>query len=186
MAHRSGFRTSSVAAMLVSAGLATQMPLARSEVMARSSGGFQLKSSAWVSGSPKNAYERAVGDVARWWDPSHTYSGRAANLTLEARAGGCFCESLEGGGGVQHLGVGYVQPGAAIRLLGGLGPLQELGASGALTWKFEAVENRTRVTWTYRVTGMEAGDVDKLAGLVDQVLIIQLNRLARFIDSGAP
>jgi hypothetical protein len=68
-----------------------------------------------------------------------------------------------------RVGVAYVQPGVATRLLGGLGPLQEIAASGALTWKFESIEQRTRLTWTYRVTGMQPDDVGKLSGVVDQV-----------------
>ena len=184
MADRSAARLGLLAASVLFTGLAA--PAARAEVVARSAGGFQSRASLWVSRPPREAYERAVGAVARWWDPSHTYSGDASNLALEASAGGCFCERLSGGGSVQHLEVAYVQPGAAIRLLGGLGPLQEIGASGALTWKFETVDDRTRVTWTYRVTGMEAADVEKLAGLVDQVLGVQLGRLARFIETGSP
>jgi hypothetical protein len=172
-----------VATMLVTGLFA---PAAHSEVVARSTGGFQSTMSVWVSRPPREAYERAVGAVARWWDPAHTYSGDAANLTLAASAGGCFCETLPGGGSVQHLEVAYVQPGAAIRLLGGLGPLQDIGAGGALTWKFESIEGRTRVTWTYRVTAMDAGDVAKLAGPVDQVLAVQLARLGRFIETGKP
>ncbi len=184
MADRSAPRLRLLAAAVLLHGMAA--PATRAEVVARSAGGFQSRASVWVSRPPREAYERAVGAVARWWDPSHTYSGDASNLALEASAGGCFCERLAGGGSVQHLEVAYVQPGAAIRLLGGLGPLQELGASGALTWKFETIESRTRVTWTYRVTGMESADVEKLAGLVDQVLTVQVTRLGRFIDTGSP
>jgi hypothetical protein len=172
-----------IAAMLVT-GFAA--PAVRPEVVTRSASGFQSTMSVWVSRPPREAYERAVGAVARWWDPAHTYSGDAANLTLAASAGGCFCETLPGGGSVQHLEVAYVQPGAAIRLLGGLGPLQDIGAGGELTWKFESIEGRTRVTWTYRVTGMDAGDVAKLSGPVDQVLAVQLARLGRFIETGTP
>lgn len=172
------------AAAILAMGLAATA--ARSEVVARSASGFQSTTSVWVSRPARDAYERAVGAVGRWWDPAHTYSGDAANLTLQASAGGCFCETLPGGGSVQHLEVAYVQPGAAIRLLGGLGPLQEIGAGGALTWKFETIDGRTRLTWTYRVTGMEADDAAKLAGPVDQVLGLQLSRLGRFIDTGAP
>lgn len=181
-------RSDSVRGLLAGAMLVPMLttPVARSEVVARSVGGFQSTTSVWVSRPARDAYERAVGGVARWWDPAHTYSGNAGNLTLEASAGGCFCETLPGGGSVQHLEVAYVQPGAAIRLLGGLGPLQDIGAGGALTWKFETIDGRTRVTWTYRVTGMETADVAQLAGPVDQVLGLQLSRLGRFIDTGAP
>jgi hypothetical protein len=186
MADRHDSRTVAALAVALLAGLAATPQPAGAEVVARTANGFQLKSSVWVSGTAETAYQRAVTEVARWWDPAHTYSGSSANLTLEARAGGCFCERLDGGGSVQHLEVAYVQPGAALRLLGGLGPLQALGASGALSWKFETVERRTRLTWTYKVTGLESVEVQATAEPVDQVLSAQLARLGRFIDSGAP
>jgi len=184
MTDRSASRRGLLAAAMLVTILAA--PAARPEVVARSAGGFQSTMSVWVSRTPREAYERTVGAVARWWDPSHTYSGNAANLVLEASAGGCFCETLPGGGSVQHLQVAYVQPGAAVRLLGGLGPLQAIGAGGAVTWTFQTVEGRTRVSWTYRVTGMDSEDVAQLAGPVDQVLAVQLARLGRFIETGVP
>lgn len=53
-------------------------------------------------------------------------------------------------------------------------------------WSFVAVDGQTRVTWTYRVGGLEPGEVEKLAALVDQVLTLQLGRLGRFIETGRP
>ncbi len=161
-------------------------PGLQAEVIARTDHGFQSRTSVVVSATPQAAYERALRDVARWWDPAHTYSGNGANLSLDARAGGCFCERLDGGGGVQHLVVVYLQPGKTVRLLGGLGPLQGLGASGALTWQFEALEGKTRITWTYRVTGLEPDGVQALATVVDQVVGAQVVRLGRLIDTGQP
>jgi len=186
MPKRPSLRRSAIAAAAVCTGLSVLAPAADAEVAARSTSGFLLKASALVSGTPQAAYERAVGAIDRWWDPAHTYSGRSANLSLEPRAGGCFCERLDGGGSVQHLTVGFLQPGRTVRLLGGLGPLQSLAASGALTWQFEPVAEQTRVTWTYRVTGLEPDGVAAMASAVDQVISGQLVRLGRFIDTGQP
>ena len=47
----------------------------------------------------------------------------AANLSLDAAPGGCFCERLPNGGGVEHMRVTYVEPGKRIVLTGSLGPL---------------------------------------------------------------
>ncbi len=182
MAAIKDHRFSALALLALPTCIAT--PMARAELVATTPGGFVSKTTLVVSGSPQAVYDRALADVARWWDPAHTYSGIGANLSLEARPGGCFCERLEGGGGVQHLVIGYLQPGKTVRLIGGLGPLQSLGASGALTWQFDAVEGRTRITWTYHVTGLEPDSVKQLAKAVDQVVSAQALRFGRWIDGG--
>jgi hypothetical protein len=75
--------------------------------------------------------------VGRWWDREHTYSGDAKNLSIDPRPGGCFCEALPPhGGGVQHAMVVLAIPGKTLRMVGGLGPLQESGLAGALTFEF--------------------------------------------------
>jgi hypothetical protein len=39
----------------------------------------------------------ALGDVGRWWNAEHSYSGDAANLSLDVAPGGCFCERWKDG-----------------------------------------------------------------------------------------
>ena len=51
----------------------------------------------------------------------------AKNLSIDARPGGCFCEKLPNGGGVEHARVVYVAPREVLRLSGALGPLQGVG-----------------------------------------------------------
>lgn len=157
------------------------------EILARAASGFELRITRTIAQPPTDVYRKAVRDVARWWDPEHTYSGQASNLTLEPRAGGCFCERLPNRGSVQHMQVAHVAPGHTIRMLGGLGPLQALAASGALTWTFEPTpDGGTRMVWTYRVTGLETPEVETLAPVVDQVLTIQAERLLRFAGGSKP
>ncbi len=157
------------------------------EVVSTSASGFVLQHSVEVAAEPFKAYRAAVRDIRRWWDPEHTYSGRSANLSLQASAGGCLCERLDGGGSVQHLQVVYVQPGQTLRLIGGLGPLQGLASQGALTWQFKALDGgRTRIGWSYRVTGLDASTAASLAPVVDEVIGIQVARLGRFIGTGNP
>ena len=60
---------------------------------------------------------------AQWWSKDHTYSGDAARMSLQLRPGGCFCETLDGGGGIEHMRVTFVQPGERVVLTGSLGPL---------------------------------------------------------------
>ena len=73
---------------------------------------------------------------------THTVSKDAANLSLELRAGGCFCERLKDGGSVQHLQVAYTAPWAGLRLRGALGPLQMEGVDGALAWRISPIAVR--------------------------------------------
>src|SRR4028119_897927 len=72
---------------------------------------------------PRADLSARSGQIGSWWDPQHSYSGQAGNLTLELKAGGCFCERLPNGGGIEHLRVVYVEPGKRIVLTGALGPL---------------------------------------------------------------
>ncbi|HEX2493499.1 MAG TPA: hypothetical protein VHK24_06950, partial [Steroidobacter sp.] len=44
----------------------------------------------------------ALADIAKWWDPEHTYSGDARNLTLDTQVRGCFCEKLGLYAAIEH------------------------------------------------------------------------------------
>ena len=46
----------------------------------------------------------------RWWPADHTWSGKRENLSLEATAGGCFCERWDSGS-VEHGRVVMAMPG---------------------------------------------------------------------------
>ena len=61
----------------------------------------------------------------------HTWWGRASRLSIDARAGGCFCE-IAGKRQAQHMQVVFADPGKLLRMSGGLGPLQGMGLSGVL------------------------------------------------------
>jgi hypothetical protein len=125
------------------------------------------------------AYASLVRHIGEWWEAEHTYSGDSKNLTLVAEPGGCMCEALPNDGSVQHGTVVNVVPGQLVRLSAALGPLQEMGVSGSLTWQFErAAAAETKVTLTYAVGGYAPGGLDKLAAVVDMVMTRQLNRLA--------
>jgi uncharacterized protein YndB with AHSA1/START domain len=124
-------------------------------------------------------------NIPMWWDPAHTWSGAARNLSLDARAGGCFCEKLAGGGSVQHARVVFVQPGKLLRLDGALGPLQEMPVTGVLTFALEPDGPGTRITMTYKVSGDLAARAAKLAPVVDQVLNAQIARLRNLANTRA-
>lgn len=146
------------------------------EVKSSSPAGFEVQNKVMVSASSTDAYA-ALARVGEWWNPEHTYSGKAANLSLDPRAGGCFCEKLEGGGTIEHLRVVYAQPGQMLRLQGGLGPLQAQAVSGTLTWALKPVGKGLEISQTYAVGGYIPGGAEKLAPIVDKVLAEQLRRL---------
>ena len=162
-----------LAAALVLPGLASA---AQAEVVSATPAGFEVASKVVVVVPPAEAYA-ALGRIGEWWNPAHSYSGSGANLSVDLRAGGCFCEKLPGGGGIEHMRVVLAWPGKMLRLSGGLGPLQGEGASGALTWTLKPVDGGTEIVQSYVVGGYIRAGADKLAPVVDQVMGEQLERL---------
>ena len=143
---------------------------------------FVLTHRAEVNATPAAVYA-AIGQVGKWWDGKHTYSGKAENLTLELRAGGCWCEQWEGGS-VEHARVLYAGRDKVVRFEGGLGPLQGMAVAAVMTWSIAAVEGKTTLTVTDVVRGADAG-LDKLAPVVDQVLGEGFTRLVEFAGKGS-
>ena len=133
--------------------------------------------------APAKAYASVV-DVAHWWSSDHTYSGNAKNLAMTARAGGCWCETWNGGS-VQHMTVLLAMPGKLLRLSGGLGPLQGAALAATLTFELKPAAAGSEVTVSYVVGGFIGGGLDKIAPGVDGVLGAQLQRLGRLIDTGS-
>ena len=144
-------------------------------VVTSSAHGFVLSHSIQVPVPPATAFE-AFGQMASWWDPEHSYSGDSANLSFALRPGGCFCERLPAGGGVEHLRVSYVAPGERAVLTGSLGPLLFEATTGVLDVKVARVAGGSRVTFDYAVSGFAKGGADRLAAPVDRVLAQQVRR----------
>ncbi|MGE3666685.1 MAG: SRPBCC domain-containing protein [Steroidobacteraceae bacterium] len=156
--------------------------VAQGAVAAATADGFTLTIEADVAATPDVAYRQLTVGPAAWWDPEHTYSGKAERLTLDARAGGCFCEQMDGGASVSHGTVVYADPGQMLRLSAALGPLQEMAVIGTLSFAFAPREGGTHVTLTYRVFGAFTSDAVALSKLVDSVLSQQLARYAAHVN----
>ena len=75
---------------------------ASAEVKSATPTGFEIVTMATIS-APADRVYAALGEVGRWWSPSHTFSRDAGNLSMELHAGGCYCERLKDGGSVQLL-----------------------------------------------------------------------------------
>lgn len=154
---------------------------AGAEIANSSASGFLVQAEAEIVAAP-DAVWRDLTHVERWWGPDHTYSGDARNLRLAPRAGGCRCEHWEGGS-IEHARVVLAMERDGVRTLrlaGGLGPLQELGASGVLTFTVAPHASGTKLTMTYRVAGEAGLGLDRIAPLVDGVMMEQFGRLARY------
>jgi len=155
-----------------------------SETRAVSAGRFESWFEATVAATPAEVF-KAMIEPPRWWSPKHTWSGDAANLHLDAVAGGCWCETWGDGNSVQHARVLKVLPGRMLLLQGSLGPLQELPVTGVLKLETRIEGGQTRLHMSYQVAGPAELALDQWAPVVDGVIGEQFTRLRAIVDSGA-
>jgi hypothetical protein len=158
---------------------------ASAEVLSASDHGFEVQEVVNLVIPQPKAFA-AFGQVGQWWSKDHTYSGDASRMSLQMRPGGCFCETLDSGGGVEHLHVAFVQPGERIVMTGSLGPLLYEATAGVMDVKVERIAGGSRVTMNYRAAGFARGGAEKIAPLVDQVLSEQMKRFRVYAAGGAP
>lgn len=177
-------RPSTIAAVAAMA-MATAAAPAFAAVKDSTAMGFTIENSEVVPVDADTAWKALVGDVDRWWPKDHTWWGNESKLSIDARAGGCFCE-IAGARQAQHMTVSFVDPGKTLRMLGGLGPLQGMGVGGALEFRFAAAEGGgTRITLYYRTGGYSPDDLGKFAPVVDKVQGQQLHGLAEYLRNKA-
>ena len=163
----------------LAAALALAAAPAAAEVKSATPAGFEVEARAVVAATPAETY-RMLGRIGLWWNDAHTYSGKAANMRLQLKAGACFCETIPADGGtIEHGRIIFARPAKTLRLQGGLGPLQAEAAIGTLTWELKAVPGGTEVVQTYVAGGYMRGGADKLAPIVDRVMAEQLAGLQR-------
>lgn len=159
-------------------------PAIYAEVKQSAADGFFLTYSGSVAASTTKAYAD-VTQIQRWWSGEHTYSGKAANLSIKPEAGGCFCERWKDGS-VEHGRVIMALPGKLLRLETSLGPLQEFALKGILSFWIKTEDSTTTLTVEYRVNGSSSSGLDQFAPNVDEVLGAQVDRLRRYIATGNP
>lgn len=163
--------------------VALATPTAIAEVTGVGSNGFEARDQAHIAAPPAAVYA-ALLEPQRWWDSKHTYSGDSRRLTLDPKAGGCWCETIPNGGSVEHLTVVYLQPGKAVRFRGALGPLQAMGVAGSMTVTLANATGGTDLTLTYAVGGYVKNGFDDLSKAVDSVLGSQVARLKKLVETG--
>jgi len=151
---------------------------AKAEVKDATASGFTVENAVDVPAAAATAWKALVEDVDRWWPADHTWWGAEGELSIEPRAGGCFCERLRDRQAL-HMLVTFVDPGRLLRLTGGLGPLQGMGLHGVLEFRFAAAAGGgTRITMFYRAGGYTPDDLSGFAPVVDKVQATQLGGLA--------
>ena len=178
---------------------------ATAEVKDAAPDGFHIELRRELDVEQAEAFRRFVEEFPDWYDAEHSYGGKAENLSMNLDQR-CMLEKLDQGGFVRHMEIVYCQPGHKLRLTGGLGPLQEMGVHGAMTYSFSQTLNSTdsgqasdrsstnsqaddndsaatnaksEVILTYVVSGFSKQELDKLAPIVDKVLAGQMDRFQK-------
>ena len=152
---------------------------AHAEVVGASGNGFEVRYAIQVVMPQERTFD-AFTRISEWWDKAHTYGGDSSKLSLSATPGGCFCERLPGGGGIEHMRVTYVEPGQEMVMTGALGPLLYEAATGVMYIKVERIAGGSRLTLDYKVSGFANGGAEKMAPQVDEVLGDQMARFRKF------
>ncbi len=158
----------------------------QAELLESTAAGFVSQHQLVLEVPPAQAYMALTRDIHLWWDASHSYGGDAARFSLQARAGGCFCEQLEDGGSVEHMRVVRVLPGAVLTMQGGLGPLQDMAVNGSMSFVLQPHEAGSMLIYRYSVGGYTPGGLEPIAAPVDQVQLGQLQRLQKFLATSKP
>lgn len=149
---------------------------AKAEVSEVSEQHFTVTINTTINASSSQVYDQFI-KIGEWWQDSHTWFGDASKMTIEPKAGGCFCER-NGKQQALHMTVSQINPNASIHMTGGLGPLSSLAVNGYMTWSFEETENKiTNLKLNYRVTGFVNQKTEDWANAVDGVLQHQMGNL---------
>lgn len=186
----------SLGSLALSGALVVPVP-ALANVQTVSDRGFVVREVVAVARSEEEVWAVLL-KPAMWWNSDHTWSGDAANLSIDARAGGCFCEILAdpdqpakaARGDVEHMRVINVDRPRALRMIGALGPLQSEAVTGVMTIELKPTaleplpgEGREAsqgiaIIMQYVVGGYMRPPMDKMASAVDGVLAEQMAGLA--------
>jgi len=181
MRRKDGFVT---AAFIVAGCWLIATPVS-AEVVRASGSSFEVVNRVSVPVDAQFAWQALVDDIGQWWPADHTWWGDSKGLSIELRPGGCFCER-HGEAFAEHMRIVFAVPRETLRMAGGLGPLQAMGYSGALDWRFSAEDGqRPTIELRYRASGPDDPQLAALVPVIDQVQAVQLGGLARYLESGS-
>lgn len=154
---------------------------AAAEVVSKSDNAFTLRFALGLETTPEDIVA-AVGDLPKWWDPAHTYTGDAANLSLTLEEGGCWCERLADGSVFRHAVVVAVEP-RRVAMNAALGPLHDRATRSDLTWTIGSENRGWLVAMEFVVEGPGVG---AMADAVDGVMQGAWNRFVHYDHYGEP
>jgi hypothetical protein len=170
-------RWDSLRAALTMALVVAAAGKAAAEVKDASAQGFTTENVEVVPAAPAAAWRALVNDVNAWWPRDHVW-WNDSTLSIDPRAGGCFCE-IDGRRQARHLEVVFVDSEKTLRLSGALGPLQGMGLNGVVEFRLTPADGGgTRIVMMLRAGGYTPDDLRTLAPVVDRVNRQQLGALA--------
>lgn len=168
--------------MIVAVALLAGWPAA-GEVTKSEPGGFVSSHKFVIAAPPERVWDTIV-QPSLWWSKDHSYSGIAANLSIDPRPGGCWCEKLAGGA-IEHARTLYADRGKVLRFDGAFGPLQSGAVQGTLTFALKPEGQGTAVSVTYVVGGYHPAGVGSFAQAVDGVFAAQWPALRKAAEAPA-
>ncbi len=155
---------------------------AQADVTSAGANSLAIRQVLRIAAPPAEVYAALI-TPGRWWDSAHSWSGDAANMTLDPTPGGCFCETLPASGGAtEHGRVIHAAPGRLLRLNAALGPFQAMAVAGVLSWELKPVDGGTELSQYYTVGGFVPGGAEAIAPAVDGVMSGQIGRLKAFVE----
>ena len=139
---------------------------APAEIVSRTADGFTLHFAVDLETPPEDVIV-SVGKIPEWWDPAHSYTGDAANLSLAFEPGGCWCESLADGARFEHGRVVRIGP-TRVVFDAPLGPLHATATRSDLTFSVDPEDRGWRVAMDFVVEGPGLGALaDPVNGVMD-------------------
>ena len=170
---------SAIAAAAVSIALLSAAPAA-AEVVERHADGFTLRFEVAMETTPEDLLG-SLGEIGKWWDGAHSYSGDAANMTLVMEPNGCFCEALPNGATFEHGRVVSIDPATGVLMNAPLGPLKATATKADLRFGWASANRGRTVVMTFVVEGPGLG---AFADPVDGVMGGAFSRYVRYVEYG--
>jgi uncharacterized protein YndB with AHSA1/START domain len=166
-------------ALIAVAALSLSAAPAAAGIVSRTADSFTLRYAVGAEVSPDDI-PVALEDLPKWWDAAHTYTGSAANLSLDLSPGGCWCERLADGTDFDHGRTVSVAPDRIV-FDAPFGPLRGKATRAELAVTWPPATGGWTPTWTFVVEGPGIG---AMADGVDAVMGAGYQRWMTYLERG--